>query len=628
MAVARRLGKPVKYTETRSESLIVGPPRPRPVAEAHPRRPRRTARSPGSRSSCSPTWAPTSRLVGGGVPVLGAFMFNAIYKFPAYQFACQTVLTNKTWTDAYRGAGRPEATFAIERMMDELAVEVGVDPLEIREKNWIKHEEFPFTTVAGLTYDSGNYEAATAKAKETVRLRRAAGRAEARAATAATRSSSASASRRSPRCAAWRPRRVLGSLDYGAGGWEHASVRMLATGKVEVVTGAVRARPGPRDGVQPDRRRPARGAVRGRRGAARRHPDRAQGPGHLRLAVAGRRRRGAGQGGRQGHREGQADRGPPARGQSSTTSSSRGGRFTVAAPTRAWASARSRSRRSRRTTCPTGWSPALDADATYDPVNFSFPHGTHLCAMEVDTETGAVDDAQVRLRRRHRQHHQPADRRGPGARRPGAGHRAGAVGGGGVRRPGHPGHRLVRRLHAARPRPTRSASTSTTPPSPSTTNTLGTKGVGEAGTIASTPAVVNAVVDAVRHLGVNDIQMPCTPERVWKAIQRRGRPATRPGRRSRTSRTTPSTRTRSRRDGRSRPVIPAAVRLPGAHLGRRGAGGARRRTATTPRSSPAARACCRCCGCGSTRPRWSSTSAASTRCAASATTATRSSSAR
>ena len=79
---------------------------------------------------------------------------------------CTNVFTNKTWTDAYRGAGRPEATFAIERMMDELAVELGGDPLEVREQNWIKHEEFPFTTVAGLTYDSGNYEAATAKAKE------------------------------------------------------------------------------------------------------------------------------------------------------------------------------------------------------------------------------------------------------------------------------------------------------------------------------------------------------------------------------------------------------------------------------------------------------------------------------
>src|SRR3546814_12227621 len=93
-------------------------------------------------------------------------MYNAIYKFPSYRFQVQTVLTNKAWTDAYRGAGRPEATFAIERMMTELAVELGVDPLEIREKNWIKHEEFPFTSVDGLDDDAGNYEAPPALAKE------------------------------------------------------------------------------------------------------------------------------------------------------------------------------------------------------------------------------------------------------------------------------------------------------------------------------------------------------------------------------------------------------------------------------------------------------------------------------
>src|SRR6201990_220482 len=105
-------------------------------------------------------------LVTPGVPLLGAFMFPAIYKMDAYRFRCVGVFTTKMPTDAYRGAGRPEATFAIERMVDELAAHLGMDPLEIRERNWIKHEEFPFTTVAGLTYDSGNYEAATARAKE------------------------------------------------------------------------------------------------------------------------------------------------------------------------------------------------------------------------------------------------------------------------------------------------------------------------------------------------------------------------------------------------------------------------------------------------------------------------------
>src|SRR5436853_5738530 len=80
-------------------------------------------------------------LVTPGVPLLGAFMFNAIYKIPAYHFACTNVFTNKTLTDAYRGAGRPEATFASERKMDELAAELGMDPMDVREKNWIKHEE-------------------------------------------------------------------------------------------------------------------------------------------------------------------------------------------------------------------------------------------------------------------------------------------------------------------------------------------------------------------------------------------------------------------------------------------------------------------------------------------------------
>src|SRR4029079_358281 len=165
MALARRLGRPVKYTETRSESLMA----------AHHGRDQwqkltlaaeKDGTVTGLKVELTADLGSYVSLVGGGVPVLGAFMFNAIYKFDSYQFNCQTVLTNKTWTDAYRGAGRPEATFAIERMMDELANELGVDPLEIREKNWIKHEEFPFTTVAGLEYDSGNYEAATAKAKE------------------------------------------------------------------------------------------------------------------------------------------------------------------------------------------------------------------------------------------------------------------------------------------------------------------------------------------------------------------------------------------------------------------------------------------------------------------------------
>ena len=235
IAVARRLGKPVKYTETRSESLL----------SAHHGRDQWQKLTLSAEKDGTVTGLKVELLadmgayiaiVGGGVPVLGAWMFNSIYKFPAYQFSVQTVLTNKTWVDAYRGAGRPEATYAIERLMDELAVEVGVDPLEIREKNWITHDEFPFTTVAGMTYDSGNYEAATAKARDLF------GYDELRAEQQRRRDSKdpvqlgIGVSTFTEMCGL-APSRVLGSLSYGAGGWESATIRMLPTGKVEVVTG-------------------------------------------------------------------------------------------------------------------------------------------------------------------------------------------------------------------------------------------------------------------------------------------------------------------------------------------------------------------------------------------------------
>ena len=125
-------------------------------------------------------------------------------------------------------------------MMDELAAEVGVDPLEIREKNWITHGEFPFTTVAGLEYDSGNYEAATAqRAKEMFGYDELRAEQKRRRDAGDTVQLGIGVSTFTEMCGL-APSRVLGSLDYGAGGWEHASVRMLPTGKVEVVTGARR----------------------------------------------------------------------------------------------------------------------------------------------------------------------------------------------------------------------------------------------------------------------------------------------------------------------------------------------------------------------------------------------------
>src|SRR5580658_7760374 len=166
--IARRLGRPVKWTETRSEGNMTVHhgrdqwQRIRIAADSD-------GRLRGLDVDLLADMGAYLMLVTPGVPLLGAFMYNAIYKMDAYSFKCTGIFSTKMPTDAYRGAGRPEATYAIERIMDELAVELGMDPLVLRERNWIKHEEFPFTTIAGLTYDSGNYEAATAEAKELFR---------------------------------------------------------------------------------------------------------------------------------------------------------------------------------------------------------------------------------------------------------------------------------------------------------------------------------------------------------------------------------------------------------------------------------------------------------------------------
>src|SRR3954451_13772736 len=151
-----------------------------------------------------------------------------------YSFTCHRMLTTKTPTDAYRGAGRPEATFGIQRIMDELAAELGMEPMELRRKNWIKHEEFPYETICGLTYGSGSYEAATAKAMELFDYDGLRREQRKRRADNDPVQLGIGISTFTEMCGL-APSRVLGSLSYGAGGWEAAAIRMLPTGKVEVV---------------------------------------------------------------------------------------------------------------------------------------------------------------------------------------------------------------------------------------------------------------------------------------------------------------------------------------------------------------------------------------------------------
>jgi len=515
LLLARKLGRPVKWTETRSEgNLAVHHGRDqiqrlRLAADAD-------GRIRGLDVDLLADMGAYLMLVTPGVPLLGAFMFNAIYKMDAYRFNCTGVFTTKTPTDAYRGAGRPEATFAIERLLDDLAAELDMDPLELRERNWIKHEEFPFTTIAGLTYDSGNYEAATAAAKELFHYEELRQEQSERSLGSGPIRLGIGISTFTEMCGL-APSRVLGSLAYAAGGWENASIRMLPTGKVEVVTGSSAHGQGHETAwsqIVADQLGVPFEDIRVLHGDTQVAPKGMDTYGSRSLVVGGTALVHACDKVRQKARviaaamlEVSPDdlewdggrwavRGDPDQGKTI-------GEIAFAA--------------FAAHDLPDGVEPSIDSDATYDPDNFSFPHGTHLCAVEVDTETGrvsirsyvAVDDVGVVVN--------PLIVEGQ-------------VHGGIVQGIAQAlfeealydssGNLITASLAdyllpSAADLPHLVTARTTTP---STLNPLGVKGVGEAGTIASTPAVVNAIIDALRPLGVTDVPMPCTPERVWRAI--------------------------------------------------------------------------------------------------------------
>ncbi|MEP6599540.1 MAG: xanthine dehydrogenase family protein molybdopterin-binding subunit, partial [Actinomycetota bacterium] len=384
--VARKLGKPVKYTESRSESLM----------SAHHGRDQiqditltatRDGKLTGLDVHLYANMGAYLRLVSPGIPVLGAFMFNAIYKIPAYRFVCEGVFTTTTPTDAYRGAGRPEATFAIERIMDEMAVELGTDPMELRRKNWIAHEEFPFTTVSGLTYDSGNYEAATDKALQLIgwdELRRE--QAERRERNDPVQLG-LGISTFTEMCGL-APSRVLGSLSYGAGGWENAAIRMLPSGKVEVVTGSSSHGQGHETAwsqIVADQLGVPFEDIEVIHGDTQSAPKGLDTYGSRSLTVGGIAVvQAAGKVVEKAkviaaHMLEASPDDVEFDGGTFSVKGSPGSGKTIQEIALAVFAAHD---------LPDGVEASLDSDATYDPENFSFPHGTHLCAIDVDTETG------------------------------------------------------------------------------------------------------------------------------------------------------------------------------------------------------------------------------------------------
>ena len=516
LVLARKLGVPLKWVEERSENYLAthhgrGQIQDVEIAATVEGEVR------GVRVKILVDMGAYLMIITPGTPLLGAWLYAGLYDADAYSVEFTGVFTNKTPTDAVRGAGRPEATYAIERVMDALARRVGKDPAEIRRMNYIPPFDQPRAVASGLEFDSGNYEAALDKALEL------AGYDELRREQAQRRDRGdmkqlgIGLSTYIEMCGN-APSQVLAAVKYGAGGWESASITCHPTGKITVVTGTSPHGQGhvttwsqiaadelgvPIEDVE---------VV---------HGDTAVSPlgmdtyGSRSAAVGGSALYLAAQKIKDKARKLAAHELEVAE----DDVEFRDGKFQVlGAPDRAKTIPDLAFSSWTAHNLPEGMEPGLEATYVFDPPNFTFPFGAHICAVEVDTETGetkivkyvAVDDVGNVINPMIVE---------------------GQIHGGlafGIAEAMYEeavydeqANLMSSSMHSYRIPSAAELPSFVTDRTvtPSTTNPLGVKGVGEAGTIGAPPAVVNAVIDALQPLGVTHIDKPVTPERVWRAIQ-------------------------------------------------------------------------------------------------------------
>ncbi|HXF56754.1 MAG TPA: molybdopterin cofactor-binding domain-containing protein [Actinomycetota bacterium] len=515
-ALSRKLGRPVKWVEERSENYLATH-HGRDVLQEIELAADEEGRIRGYRVRLLANMGAYLLLVTPGVPLLGAFLYCGPYGGEAYHFECTGVFTNTTPTDAYRGAGRPEATYAIERAVDALARRVGKDPAEVRRLNFLPPFTEPTKSPGGLEFDAGDYGAALDKALELVGYEQLRKEQQERRQRGDPKQLGIGLSTYIEMCGL-APSRILGSLRYGAGGWDAASVRVLPTGKVEVAIGTTPHGQGHETTfaqiVADDLGVPVEDVdiIFGDTDLVPRGMDTY---GSRSLSVGGVAVHRACQKVVEKARRIAAHELEVAE----EDLEYEGGRFFVrGAPDRARTVAQLALSAWTAHNLPEGMEPGLDALAIYDPGNFVFPYGAHVCVAEVDTETGdtrvvqyvAVDDVGRIIN--------PliVD---------------GQVAGGVVQGIAEAlyeeavydenGQLLTANMtsYGIPAAPEVPAITIGRLSIPSSTNELGVKGVGETGTIAAPAAVINAVVDALSHLGVTDVERPATPERVWRAIQ-------------------------------------------------------------------------------------------------------------
>jgi carbon-monoxide dehydrogenase large subunit len=514
-ALAAKHGVPVRWTESRIEaahSTIQGRGQIQDIELAADEDGRITA----VRVRLIADMGAYLQLVTPGIPLLGAFLYHGVYDIPAYSFRCTSVFTNLTPTDAYRGAGRPEATYAIERAIDSLGRDLGIGPVEIRRRNYIAPDKFPYSSAAGLIFDSGNYEPTLERALELARYDERRTEQEQRRASGSTTHLGIGISTYVEMCGL-APSRVLASLRYSAGGWESATVRVLPTCKVQVVTGTAPHGQGhetswsmivaDRLGISPDDIEVL-------------HSDTAIAP--MGMNTYGSRSLSVGGTAVHLATERVVEKATKIAAHMLEAAEDDlelvDGTFRVkGTPTREVALATVAFAAFTAHDLPDGVEPNLEAQVTWDPPNFTFPFGTHVAVVEIDEITGevrlvdyvAVDDCGNQVN--------PLIVEGQ-------------IHGGILQGVAQALWEEARydddgQIHSASLAdylvPTAAEALSFTldhTVTPSPTNPLGVKGIGEAGTIGAASTVINAVVDALAPFGVRDIAMPASPERVWSTI--------------------------------------------------------------------------------------------------------------
>jgi carbon-monoxide dehydrogenase large subunit len=508
-------GRPVKWTEDRSENYkatIHG----RDHIEYVELCGTKDGKITGLRTEVYAGLGAYASTAGPGVPtILHGLIYPGPYTIPNVAGTIYGVYTTTTPVDAYRGAGRPEATYLLERLVDLFARKTGIDPVELRRRNLIGADQFPYNTATGLSYDSGNYQAALDKALGMIDY--AGFRARQETARREGKYLGIGVTTYCEICGLG-PSQVAGAVGFGGGLYDSAVVRVYPTGVVRVYLGTKPHGQGEETTfaqIVADELGLPIESVEIVSGDTEATPQGWGTYGSRTTAVGGTAVLNAARKVREKARKiaahlleaGEED------------VEWRDGKFQVkGTPSRTKSFGEVALMANVAWNMPPDTEPGLEASAFFDPTNFVYPFGTHIATVEVDKETGAV----TILR------YVAVDDCGPQINPVIV---QGQVHGGVAQGIGEALQELAvytddgqlltgTMMDYAVPRASqlpRFETDSTVTPSP--VNPLGVKGVGETGTIASTVTVVNAVCDALAPLGITHIDKPLTAARVWAAIQ-------------------------------------------------------------------------------------------------------------